>query len=252
MLAYSLPLLFASAKMTLRSRGVIFAVLASSLQIAVLGLLPNLDFGIDNQQISFFDFALPGIAVFLVVYQIQDITVAVAASYRARGILKRLAVTPVSPVLLILAQAISYVVLGVAAAGMVLAIGRLIGGNLAMTWNLLWLAPLIAIIILTSLAIAFTVAGLTSNPQTASNAGQTITFFMFAFTGAMLPIEALPDPLPEIVLYTVPHTALIQAIRGIALTGTNISAYTRQILIGAVWLVAALISAAFAYRFTED
>lgn len=252
LLVHFLPLLRANVKMAMRSRGVIFALLASSLQIMVFGLLPNLGFGIGGKQINFFDFALPGMATFLVVYQLQDITVAVAASYRARGILKRLAVTPVSPILAILAQALAYVGIGVAAAALVLTIGKLIGGQIAITTNLLWLIPLFAMVVLTSLAIAFTVAGLTPNPQTASNVGATITFLLFALTGAMLPIEALPNPLPNIVPYAVPHAALIQVIRAITLAGAGIASYGKQVLIGSVWMIAAFFAAALAYRFTEE
>jgi ABC-2 type transport system permease protein len=252
MISQALPLLRASGKMLLRSRGVIFAVAAASLQIAVFGLMRDLGFGFGSRSIGFFDFVLPGIAVFLVVYQLQDITVAVAANYKARGILKRLAVTPISPSLVITTQILNYVVLGVAAAAVVLTVGTLMGGNLALTANLLWLVPLIGMAVLTALAIAFAVAGLTPNPQTASNVGLTISFLLFALTGAILPVEALPGPLPELVPYAVPQTALIEAIRGIALTGAGITRYGTQLLVGAAWLVVALIVAGLAYRFTDE
>lgn len=246
------PLLRASGKMTLRSRGVIFAVAASAVQIAAFGLMRDLDFGIRDRNIGFFDFALPGMAVFLVVYQLQDITVALASGYRAKGILTRLAVTPVSPALLITIQSLTYVAVGVTAAALVLAVGKAIGGSVAVTANLLWLVPLIAMAVLTALAIAFAIAGLTSDPQTASNVGQTVTFLLFALTGSVLPVQALPGPLPEIVPYAVPHTSLIEAIRGIALTGADITRYGTQVLVGAAWLVGALVLASLAYRFTDD
>jgi ABC-2 type transport system permease protein len=231
---------------------VIFAVVASSLQIAAFALMKDLSFGFGSESVGFFDFALPGMAVFLALYQLQDIMVAVASGYRARGILRRLAVTPVSPPLVIAVQILTYVVLGVTAAALVLIVGKLLGGNLTMSANLLWLAPLIAMTVLTGLATAFTIAGLTPNPQTASNAGQTATFLLFALTGAILPVEALPGALPDIVPYAVPHTALIQAVRGIALTGAPISQYGTQILSGAGWLALTLIVAAFTYRFSDD
>lgn len=252
MLAQIVPLFRASGKMMLRSRGVTFAVAAASLQITVFGLMRDLDFGIRGQSIGFFDFALPGMAVFLVIYQLQDITVAVASGYRARGILTRLAVTPVSPALVITVQILTYVALGVVAAALVLAVGKAIGGNLVLTANLLWLAPLIAMAVLTSLAIAFAIAGLTPDPQTASNVGQTVTFLLFALTGAILPVDALPGPLPDIVPYAVPHTSVIEAIRGIALAGTDIGRYGSQVLVGAGWLVGTLTLAALTYRFTDE
>lgn len=252
MLAPTVHLFRASAKMTLRSRGVIWAVAAGSLQILAFGLMRNLDFGVGSRSIRFFDFVLPGIAVFLAISQLQDIMVAVAANYKARGTLKRLAVTPVSPTLVIGVQILTNVGLGVLAAGLVLALGKLIGGNLAVTLNLLWLIPLVGLAVLTALATAFVVAGLTPNPQSASNVGVTISFLLFAFTGAILPVAALPGPLPYIVPYAVPQAALIEAIRGIALTGAGITHFVTQVLIGVGWLALALVVAGRSYRFTDE
>ncbi len=248
----TLPLFQASLKMMLRSRGVIFAIVTASLYIAFFGLIEDLDFGIGAQTIRFFDFVLPGFAVFLMVYQIQDITVAVAASFKARGILKRLATTPLSPFRFIAVQALTYVGLGVVASALVLTIGRLVGGPIALPANLLWLIPLVAMVAVTSIAMAFAIAGLTPNPQTATNVGSTVSFLMMGFSGVMFPTEALPGSLPDIVPFAVPHTALIEAIRGIALTGAGITDYGRQILVGSTWLAMAFTVAALSYRFTEE
>jgi ABC-2 type transport system permease protein len=247
-----MPLFRASSKMMLRSRGVIFAIATSSLYIAFFGLIEDLDFGIGAETIRFFDFVLPGFAVFLMVYQIQDITVAVAASFKARGILKRLATTPLSPSRFIAVQAATYVGLGVVASGLVLTVGKLVGGRIALTANLLWLVPLIGVVAVTGIALGYATAGLTPNPQTATNVGSTITFLMFGFAGVMFPIEALPGALPDIVPYAIPHASLIEAIRGIVLTGENITSYGQQVVIGAAWLALAFAVAARAYRFTDE
>ena len=246
------PLFGASWKMMLRSRGVIFAIATSSLYIAFFGLIEDLDFGVGEETIRFFDFVLPGFAVFLMVYQIQDITVAVAASFKARGILKRLATTPLSPSRFIAVQAATYVGLGVVASGLVLTVGKLVGGRIALTANLLWLVPLIGVVAVTGIALGYATAGLTPNPQTATNVGSTITFLMFGFAGVMFPIEALPGALPDIVPYAIPHASLIEAIRGIVLTGENITSYGQQVVIGAAWLALAFAVAARAYRFTDE
>lgn len=248
----TLPLFHASWKMMLRSRGVIAAIITSSLYIAFFGLIEDLDFGIGAETIRFFDFVLPGFAVFLMVYQIQDITVAVAASFKARGILKRLATTPLSPARFIGMQTLTYVGLGVLASVLVLTIGRLVGGHVAITPNLFWFIPLVALVALTSIALAYTIAGLTPNPQTATNVGSTVTFLLFGFAGVMFPIRALPGVLPDVVPYAVPHTAVIEAIRGIVLNGSEIAGYGHQIVIGIGWLVAAFTAATLSYRFTEE
>jgi hypothetical protein len=75
---------------------------------------------------------------------------------------------------------------------------------------------------------------------------------MFGFAGVMFPVDALPGILPEVVPFVVPHTALIEVIRGIVLTGDAITGYGGQLLIGAGWLAAAFTVAALSYRFTED
>ena len=252
MSASTFPLLGASFKMMLRSRGVIAAIITSSLYIGFFGLIEDLDFGIGTETIRFFDFVLPGFAVFLMVYQIQDITVAVAASFKARGILKRLATTPLSPARFIAAQTLAYVGLGVVASGLVLGIGKLVGGDVALTANLVWFIPLVALVALTSIALGYAIAGLTPNPQTATNAGSTISFLMFGFAGVMFPVEALPGVLPDLVPYAVPHTAVIEAIRGITLHGAAITAYGHQTVIGITWLVVAFTAATLSYRFTEE
>ena len=252
----SLPLFRASWKMMLRSRGVIAAIITSTLYVAFFGLIEDLDFGIGAASIDFFDFVLPGFAVFLMVYQIQDITVAVASSFKARGILRRLATTPLSPLKFIGVQTLTYVGLGVLASSLVLAVGRLVGGDVAVTANLWWFIPLVALVALTSIALAYVIAGLTPNPQTATNIGSTITFLLFGFAGVTFPVSALPgilpDILPDIVPYVVPQAAVIEVIRGIVSNGDAITQYGKQILIGIGWLAAALTVAPLVYRFTED
>lgn len=248
----TLPLFRASWKMMLRSRGVIAAIITSTLYVAFFGLIEDLDFAVGTESIRFFDFVLPGFAVFLMVYQIQDITVAVAASFKARGILKRLATTPLSPARFIGVQTLTYVGLGVVASALVLTIGKLVGGEVVMTANLLWFIPLVGLVALTSIALAYVIAGLTPNPQTATNVGGTISFLMFGFAGVMFPTEALPGILPDLVPYVVPHTAVIEVIRGITLNVARITGYGRQILIGIAWLLVAFTAAALSYRFTEE
>lgn len=88
--------------------------------------------------------------------------------------------------------------------------------------------------------------------ETATNVGSTISFLMFGFAGVMFPTEALPGVPPDLIPYAVPHTAVIEAIRGITLNGAGITGYGNQILIGIAWLVLAFAAATLSYRFTED
>ena len=110
----------------------------------------------------------------------------------------------------------------------------------------------VAMGVLTALAIAFSIAGLTPNPQTANIVSGTLAWPLFTLTGAVLPVEAMPGVLPDIVPYAVPYASLIEAIRGIALTGASVTAYGGQVLVGALWLAFTFALAAKAYRFDRE
>lgn len=126
------------------------------------------------------------------------------------------------------------------------------GARLVVGPSLQWLILLQTIGVLTALSVAFAVAGLTSNPATANIVGGAVVLPVFALAGAILPVVALPAPLRDIVPYAVPYASLVEAARGIALTGASITAYSSQMAIGLAWLLVTFALAAGAYRFTED
>lgn len=101
---HTVPLFRASFPMMFRSRGVLFAMVAIPVQVVAFGLLGGLDFGVGTTRLGFRDFALPGMAMLLPIMSLEDITVAIAASHKARGVLRRLVATPVSPALFVAAQ----------------------------------------------------------------------------------------------------------------------------------------------------
>jgi ABC-2 type transport system permease protein len=248
----ALPLLRASFTMMLRSRGVVFAEVAIPVQVVAFGLAGGLAFGVGGTRLDFLDFVVPGLAVLLPISSLQDTTVAIAASHKARGVLRRLAATPVSPARFVAAQIVSYVALGLFVSGLALAIGTLMGAEVVVGLNLLWLIPLEVIGVLTALSLAFAIAGLTPNPATANIVGGAVTLPLFVLSGATLPVAAMPAPLPDIVPYALPYASLIEAVRGIALSGSSITAYGPQVAVGLAWLVAVFLVASRAYRFTED
>lgn len=219
--------------------------------VALYAAMRNLSYSTGAQRLSFVNFIVPGMAAFAAVHILQDTMVAVAATYRARGVLRRLAVTPVSAARLITVQILTYLVFGVLVSVVLLLAGATAGAHIRFGPGLLWLIPLFAVMVATGLAFAFAIAGAARSPEAANAvsalAGLTLGFLI----GSTYPRQALPADLPQITGY-LPFSPLIQAVRGIALGQAPITHYGQQILIGLGWLLAALVLAVRLYRLTEE
>lgn len=250
--AHVLPLFRASTTMALRARGVLYVFVYSPALILLFALMQDLDWGVGDQRIDFIDFVIPGMAAFLAAHLFQDVVTAVAASYRARGVLKRLAVTPVSGPLVVAVQMLTYVLFALLNGALMLVVGKLVGVDMTISVNLLWAVGLIGMVVLTALGFAFAIAGFASNPQSANGVSGALGLPLGFFTGATYPIEALPGVLPDIVPWAIPFTSPIKAIRGIVLEGTGITAYGTEVLVGIGWLLVAFALAAKAYRLNHE
>jgi hypothetical protein len=90
--------------------------------------------------------------------------VGAAAGYRASGVLKRIAVTPIPPSTFIAAQVLARVLAGVLATLGILALGA----RIEYTANLIWVVPLAAIAVLTGVGFAFAIAGAMRTPAGAN------------------------------------------------------------------------------------
>jgi ABC-2 type transport system permease protein len=240
-----------SWRMMRRARGTLYLMAATPLLVVVIAAMRRLSYATGGHQMSFVDFVVPGMAAFAATHLLQDTMVAVAASYRARGVLRRLAVTPVSAARLIGVQIGTYLLLGVAASTGLLLVGAAAGAHIAFTARLAWLLPLFVMLVATGLAFAFAIAGAFRTPE-AANAFSVLTGLPLGFLiGTTYPRGALPGALPQLTGY-LPYAPTVQAVRGIALGQAPITHYGPQLLIGLGWLLLALTLAVRLYRLTED
>ncbi|GAB3162405.1 hypothetical protein GCM10027059_15070 [Myceligenerans halotolerans] len=240
-----------STTMMLRSRGVVLVMVAIPTYVIVYALL-DVDWRFGAQRVDLFDFVLPGLAAFAAAHILLDTAVAVGAIYKARGVLTRLAVTPVSAPLLITVQMLTYTILGVVTGAAMLLAGALAGAHVEITPNLLWLVPLLALVMFTNMGLAFTIAGLMPNPASANQLSSGLGMPLMFLSGAMLPLDVLPGALPDIARIAVPFASPIEAMRGIVLDGAPITQYGAEVLIAATWAVAMLAAATAAYRFDHE
>lgn len=218
--------------------------------LAMIGLFKNLTFETSRSSIDMVNLLVTGVGLLMVSISGGHVFLAAVATYKATGVLKRISVTPVSPVSLILGEVIPRVVMALVLIVAFFAVGSVFGADILIGPELVGLLPVALLSTGIALSWAFVIAGSTKTPANA-NAMDTFTMFpMFLFTGAMFPLDAFPGWL-ENAAQVIPYTGLIEATRGITLRSQPVTDFGPELAIGAGWLILLLALAARAYRFTR-
>lgn len=241
----------ASTKQLLRAPDVVVGnALLPMAFLAMIGLFQSLTFVTSDASIDMVDLMVTGVGLLMVSISGGHVFLAAIATYKATGVLKRISVTPVSPVTLVLGEVIPRVVMALALIVVFFTVGALFGADIVVGPQLLGLLPVTLLSAGYALSWAFVVAGVTKTPANA-NAVDTFTMFpLFLFTGAMYPLEAFPVWI-ERVAHFLPYTGLIEATRGVTLHARPVTDFGPELAIGAGWLVVVLTLAVRVYRFTK-
>jgi ABC-2 type transport system permease protein len=246
-------LTLASTRMLFRSPSTLrVAFITPVVFAAVIALYTELRFETGAASINFFDYITVGVAAWYITYAAQHGMTGAAAGYRAQGVLKRIAVTPISSFQFISAQVLARVALAVAQVVAVLGAGILLGASIELGANLAWVLVPVTMIVLMGLSIGFIWAGMTRTPEGANTLDVMMAIPILFLAGAMWPRAAYPDPLERVVEYAIPFVGPFDTLRGIALDGTSITGYGPELLLGAAWLLALAALAARVYRLEED
>ena len=150
------------------------------------------------------------IAFAMTMLALQAVPTALAI-YREKGILRRMAVTPVGPARVLQAQMLTYLLMSIGAVGMLVLVGR-VAFAVPLPGHLIGFAFAIVLVSAALGAIGLTIAALAPSGR-AGNAIGTLLFFpnMF-FAGLWIPRAAMPSTLREISDYT-PLGAGVQALQ---------------------------------------
>jgi ABC-2 type transport system permease protein len=247
------PLFVASLKMFYRSADtMLFWVVSPLLLFGIYALVQDLDFGVGQgaSDVDFFSFVAIGNAAFIGAHFAQDGTVGAASGYRAQGVLKRIAVTPLAPSVFIAAQILARLLAALAATVVMLGLAEAFGADVAYTANLVWIAPLVAIAVLTGVSFGFAIAGATKSPEAANQLNIGLFTPVFMLAGIMYPLDGLSETVRDAVVYLIPFAAPVEAVRGVV-DGQPIAEFLRQSAIALLWLGVAFALAVRGYRFVE-
>lgn len=141
----------------------------------------------------------------------------VIASYRERGILRRLRTTPVHPGTLLLAQVLVHAAAVLTSVVLVVAVARL-AFDVPLPGNLAWYAGSVLLATVASFAIGAVITAVSPNARLAQTFSM-IVFFPAMFTaGVYLPVQTMTGRLHDIVVAT-PLGAAAEALNDTRLGG---------------------------------
>ena len=167
----------------------------------------------------------------------------ILASYREKGILRRMATTPVRPVVVLAAQLLMCLALSVVAVLVVLAVGR-IAFDVPLPRQAAGYIVAYLLCVLTALTIGLLVAALAPSGKGAGSIGTILFFPMLFFAGLWFPRASMPEALRRVSDFT-PLGAGVQSLQDTA------SGHWPQLLhiaVMVVWTVAAGAIAARNFR----
>lgn len=218
--------------------------------LAILWLFSELQFEFGPQGVSIMDFWVTGMGVLGAALGNGHAFLATISTWKAGGVLKRISVTPITPGQLIVGEVIVRALLGMVTLVLFLAAGNALGANVTLGAELWAVLPVIVMVTFTGLGVAFTVAGITKNPQNANAMDTAVNWPLYLFTGALFPLAAFPNWLEQFARF-IPYTGLITAVRGILLEGRALTDFGPELVIGAVWIVVLMTTATRVYRFVK-
>lgn len=199
---------------------------------------------VESLDIDFIDFFVPGIlAMSLMNSGIIGLSTAFV-TYREKGILRRIKVTPFRLSSFILARITTSLMVAFLQAVVLVALGVVLYGY-DMRGNLLLIAITIIIGSLAFLAIGFALSGIAKNTETAASYANLITFPMLFLSGTFFAIDSLPTWL-QTLTKIMPLRYLIDALREPMMKGNGIAETWQDLLILlAIFAVAMVVAVRF-------
>lgn len=166
----------------------------------------------------------------------------VVASYRERGVLKRLKASPVNARTVLLSWIVVYMLVTVVSSALMLLVGRI---AFSLQFNGRWyLVVLFSIVSMVSIfSVGFVIASLASTVRTAEAVGMAIYFPMIFLSGATIPLQVFPEGLRK-GIQVLPMTHIVKLLQG-TWFGSPVSDHLVNIaVIAGLAIVGAAVSAA--------
>jgi len=199
---------------------------------------------VSTLNLSFIDFFVPGILGMSIMNSGVIGLSTAFTSFREKGILRRIKVTPFALWKFILARVVAQMTVILATSAILVGLGMLVW-DLTVRGNWLLITGVIVVGSLAFLAIGYAISSVARNTEAAASYANLITFPMLFLSGVFFPVGSMPDWL-EPVMKVLPLKYLVDALREPMMYGNGISAIWVDLLVLAGVFAVAM---AFAIRF---
>ena len=202
--------------------------------------------GVQSADLRYIDFLIPGIVAMMIMSNNMNGVAGQIASWRERGILRRLQSTPLSSGTFIAGQITARLILNTIQAMIVLLVGFFIfDSSVKGSW---WLLILFVVMgTLAFMAIGFIIAGLAKTPESAGPIAGFISFPLLFLGGIFFPIQNMPEWLQPVVK-ALPISHLSTALRQVMNIGADLSMLWSDAALLGGWLVAAFVIASYTFK----
>jgi ABC-2 type transport system permease protein len=204
------------------------------------------EMGVQSVDLEFIDFLVPGIVAMMIMNNNLNGVAGQIASWRERGVLRRMQSTTLTAATFIASQITARLVLNGLQAVIVLLVGNLFFGTQV---NGSWLLLLGFVVIgtLAFMSIGFIIAGLAKTPESAAPIAGLISFPLLFLGGVFFPIDNMPEFLQPIV-NLLPISHLTTALRQVMNVGADLSTLWNEALLLGGWMLAAFIIATRTFK----
>jgi ABC-2 type transport system permease protein len=184
---------------------------------------------VESSRLRYVDFLVPGLIAMSLSQSAVFGVAGALVSFRERGIIRRLRVTPLPISEFAVARLVSHVVLALAQTVVLLAVGRLAFG-VRLQANVLALAPLVIVGALCFIVMGFFVGAVSKSQEAANAIGNIVTLPMVFLAGVFFPLTSAPGWLQQTARF-LPLTYLANGLRDVAIRGHSVASTGADLLV---------------------
>lgn len=192
---------FLKTELKLSFRGIdmfIFAICLPVVILVLIGIINGNNPAFEGADYTFLDQSFGAISTIAICAGGLMGLPLVLSGYREQKILKRLKVTPASPVMLLAVQLIIYMIYSVISLTLIFIVAKVFW-NFSIKGNILQFLGTYFLVMLSMFSIGLMVGGIAKNSKSAGSIASILYFPMLIFSGATLPYEVMPGIMQKIV-----------------------------------------------------